>query len=78
MSSPTTTPSMTLKTTLLPREFVYNGAKIPDPNPAMTVEQVRDLLTAAYPEISTAAVSGPEDAGRSLRYTFTRAIGSKG
>ena len=25
MSSPTTTPSMTLKTTLLPREFVYNG-----------------------------------------------------
>ena len=78
MSSSMTIPKMTLKTTLLPREFVYNGAKIPDPNPDMTVEQVRDLLTAAYPEISTAAASGPEDAGRSLRYTFTRAIGSKG
>lgn len=78
MSSSMTIPKMTLKTTLLPREFVYNGAKIPDPNPDMTVEQVRDLLTAAYPEISTAAVSGPEDAGRCLRYTFTRAIGSKG
>ncbi len=78
MSSQTVSPKMTLKTTLLPREFVYNGAKIPDPNPEMTVEQVRDLLTAAYPEISTAAVSGPEDAGKTLRYTFTRAIGSKG
>ena len=31
MSSPTATPNMTLKTTLLPREFIYNGAKIPDP-----------------------------------------------
>ena len=78
MSSLATTSKVTLKTNLLPREFLYNGAKIPDPNPAMTVEQVRDLLTAAYPEISTAAVSGPEDAGKSLRYTFTRAIGSKG
>ena len=78
MSSPKTIPKMTLKTALLPREFVYNGAKIPDPNPEMTVEQIRDLLTAAYPEISTAAVSGPEDAGRCLRYTLTRAIGSKG
>ena len=44
----------------------------------MTMEQVRDLLTAAYPEISTAAVSGPEDAGKSSRYTFTLGIGSKG
>ena len=78
MSTQPTAPKATLKTTLLPREFVYNGAKIPDPNPEMTVEQVRDLLTAAYPEIATAAVAGPEDAGRCLRYTFTRAIGSKG
>ena len=44
----------------------------------MPAEQVRELLTAAYPEIATAAISGPEDAGRVLRYTFSRAIGSKG
>lgn len=67
-----------MKTSLLPREFVYNGAKIPDPNPDMSVEQIRDLLTAAYPEIGTAVIDGPEDAGNCLRYTFTRAIGSKG
>lgn len=76
--STTTMPKTTLKTTLLPREFVYNGAKLADPNPEMTVEQVRDLFTAAYPEIATASVAGPEDAGKCLRYTFTRAIGSKG
>jgi PRTRC genetic system protein C len=73
----TQTPT-TLKTALLPREFVYNGTKIPDPNPSMSVEHVRELLTAGYPEIATATISGPEDAGRVLRYTFSRAIGSKG
>jgi PRTRC genetic system protein C len=63
----------------LPREFVYNnGTPIPDPNPNMSVEQVRDTLTAAYPEIATASLEGPEDTGTALRYKFSRAIGSKG
>ena len=34
--------------------------------------------TPNYPEIATASVSGPEAAGSVLRYTFSRAIGSKG
>jgi PRTRC genetic system protein C len=34
--------------------------------------------TAAYPEIATAALTGPEVKGDAARYTFTRAIGSKG
>jgi PRTRC genetic system protein C len=67
-----------LETRVLARQFVYNDSPIPDPNPSMTVEQVRDVLTAAYPEIATAALSGPEDTGTALRYTFSRAIGSKG
>lgn len=62
----------------LPREFFYNDARVPDPNPDLSVEQVRDVLTAAYPEIATAALSGPEDTGSALRFTFSRAIGSKG
>ena len=68
----------TLKTSTLPREFVFNGLRIPDPNPQMSVEQVRDLLTPSYPEIATATMTGPEDTGTSLRYSFSRAIGSKG
>ena len=31
-----------------------------------------------YPEIATATLTGPEDTGNALRYTFSRAIGSKG
>ncbi len=67
-----------LKAEVLLREFYYNGVRIPDPGPDLTVEQVRDLLTPTYPEISTASLSGPEDTGSALRYTFSRAIGSKG
>jgi PRTRC genetic system protein C len=44
----------------------------------VTVEQVRDLLTPTYPEIATATLTGPEDTGTALRYTFSRAIRSKG
>jgi len=67
-----------LKTEALLREFHYNGIRIPDPGSELTVEQVRDLLTPAYPEIATATVSGPEDTGSVLRYSFSRAIGTKG
>jgi PRTRC genetic system protein C len=67
-----------LKAEVLLREFNYNGVRIPDPAPQMTVEQVRDLLTPTYPEIATATLAGPEDTGTVLRYTFSRAIGSKG
>ena len=67
-----------LKAEVLLREFQYNGVRIPDPSPDLTVDQVRDLLTPAYPEIATASVNGPEDTGSALRYTFSRAIGTKG
>jgi PRTRC genetic system protein C len=67
-----------LKAEVLLREFNYNGVRIPDPAPQMSVEQVRDLLTPTYPEIATATLTGPEDTGTTLRYTFNRAIGSKG
>ena len=70
MSSLTVTP--------LHREFFYNGTRIPDPAPNLTVEQVREILTPTYPEIATATLVGPEDTGDTLRYTFSRAIGSKG
>ena len=67
-----------LKVEALAREFHYNGIRIPDPGPELSVEQVRDLLTPQYPDIATAAVSGPEAIGTALRFTFSRAIGTKG
>jgi PRTRC genetic system protein C len=67
-----------LKAEAMVREFYYNGIRIPDPGPGFTVDQVRDLITPQFPEVATASVSGPEVAGSVLRYTFSRAIGTKG
>jgi PRTRC genetic system protein C len=36
---------MALQWSALPREFSYNGSRIPDPDPKMEIEQVRELLT---------------------------------
>jgi PRTRC genetic system protein C len=69
-------PSLTVKS--LHREFFYNGTRIPDPAPSLTVEQVREIFTPTYPEIATATLAGPEDTGEAPRYSFSRAICSKG
>lgn len=60
------------------REFSFQGLKFPDPDSKMTVEDVRGVLAMQYPEIATAAISGPEAVGDTMRYTFERAIGAKG
>lgn len=62
----------------LAREFTYNGVKLPDPDPKMTPEAVRTFFAATYPDITTAAITGPEAVGDNLRYSFVRAIGTKG
>ena len=67
-----------LRAERLVREFHYDGIRIPDPGPKLSVEQIRDLLTPQFPEIATASVFGPEAIGTALRYTFSRAIGTKG
>ena len=60
------------------REFTYNGVRLPDPGSKLSVEQVREIYAAAYPEIVTASLEGPEAVGAKLVYRFSRAIGSKG
>jgi PRTRC genetic system protein C len=62
----------------LSRTFEFHGVKLPDPNPKLSVEEVRTLYAHQYPDIATAAITGPEAVGDKLRYQFTRAIGSKG
>lgn len=78
LRQPTKNAMSTLKAEALVREFHYNGIRIPDPGQDLSVEQVRDLLTPQFPEIATASVSGPEATGTVMRYTFSRAIGTKG
>ena len=60
------------------REFSYQGVRLPDPNPSMTPEEVRQFFATQFPDITTASITGPEADGEKLRYSFTRAIGAKG
>lgn len=63
---------------IVEREFVYHGTSLADPNPKMSIEEVRSFYANQFPELTTAAIGGPETVGERLRYRFERAIGSKG
>lgn len=62
----------------LTRVFSYNGMELPDPGIKLSALEVRDIYSAAYPELNTAAVEGPETRNDRLVYTFRRAAGTKG
>lgn len=67
-----------IDTKVLSRSFTYNGMKLPDPDPRMTPEEVKIIYSHQYPELATAAITGPEASGEHLQYSFVRAIGTKG
>jgi len=67
-----------VKTETLTREFRYNGAKLTDPSPIFSLQQVRDFYGNTYPEIVNAEIEGPEVAGNKNVFTFRRAVGTKG
>lgn len=67
-----------MQTKQLKREFRYNGVRLADPMPSMTIAQVRDFYSATYPEIVNADIEGPETTGDAQVYTFRRAVGTKG
>jgi PRTRC genetic system protein C len=69
---------MPIEVAQMERRFEFAGRVIHDPNPELMPEAVREFLTFQYPEMSTATIVGPEIAGRYLRYTIQRSIGSKG
>lgn len=62
----------------LPRVFNFNGMELIDPDPDMTPEQVKQLYAVSYPELTNAAISGPEVIGGRRVFKFTREIGTKG
>lgn len=62
----------------LTRKFAYNGVNLADPDPSMSVDQVRDVYVATYPELAVAQVEGPTFKGNQAIYSFRRAVGEKG
>jgi len=69
---------MAITTTELERSFTYNGVSLPDPMPNGTLEDVRDIYSATFPEIVSASIEGPETKGGKLVYTFRKGVGTKG
>ena len=60
------------------REFHFSGLVLPDPSSSLDIEGVRAAYSSSYPELTTAAVSGPEAIGGKLVYTFSKSVGVKG
>lgn len=60
------------------RSFKYNSVTLPDPNPALGADQVREFYATQYPELNNAVVEGPVTKNAVATYTFTRAAGAKG
>ncbi|SEK12818.1 PRTRC system protein C [Paraburkholderia diazotrophica] len=69
---------MSITVTRLAREFLYNGVTLPDPGPTFSPEEVRDIYSGQYPELTTASVDGPDVSGDVASYKFVRAAGAKG
>lgn len=59
------------------RIFVYDGREFPDPDPRLSVADVRTHLADFFPELANAETR-EEQRGEERIYTFTRRIGTKG
>ena len=60
------------------RIFAYRGLTLPDPDCRLSPEEVKAVLAIQYPELTTAAINGPEVVGDKLRWEFVTAVGTKG
>lgn len=69
---------MALQAQALTRVFSYNGAELPCPGASLSVNEVRDIYSATFPELTNATVDGPEAKGDKLVFTFVKTAGAKG
>ena len=59
------------------RIFVYDDREFPDPDPQMSVEQVKNTLSDFYGEIANASVKESKRDDDAI-YDFQRRVGTKG
>ncbi len=59
------------------RIFIVDGREFPDPDPTLSVEEVKKLFADFMPEISTAETTERKD-GDTTVITFTKKVGTKG
>lgn len=62
----------------MPRKFWFNNVPLPDPGVEFSPEEVKDVYSAQYPDITTAIIEGPEIHDDHLTFKFVRNVGTKG
>ena len=61
------------------RSFVYDGKTLPDPDPRLTIDEVRRFFEESFPELGHPNLTVRETkVGRKPVYVFEREFGSKG
>ena len=61
----------------MPRIFVVDQREFPDPDPALSVEDVRQAFQVYFPELATAEVRTTQR-GEDMVHEFVRRTGTKG
>lgn len=59
------------------RIFIYEKQEMPDPDPAMTTDEVRQHYSTFFPELSNAEVKESKRGDDTL-FTMTKRVGTKG
>ena len=59
------------------RIFVYDGREFPDPDPNLSVDEVKRMMTDFFPELQNAEVKEAKRDEDTL-YEFVRRVGTKG
>ncbi len=59
------------------REFVYDGRSFPDPDPNLSVEEVKTMMADFFPEISNAETREKQEGDNTI-VEFVRRVGTKG
>lgn len=59
------------------RIFIYDGRDFPDPDPTMSVDDVRASMVPFFPELANAKSAETKE-GDNTVITFTRNTGTKG
>lgn len=69
-----------MKVEALPREFVNSKTRqvLPDPDPDMPPDKVREFYSNQYPELVNCSIKGPEVLKSKVKFTFSTSVGTKG
>ena len=60
------------------RIFVYDSRELPDPDPNMTVDQVRQHYVPFFAELSNATTKKEVKRGEDVVHEFEKRVGTKG